>query len=147
MQRNRKQIEEIKTEMLELLSNGLTRKDILGIVTKKHGVVSRTFDRYWTSLMKEEESKLFKTKSSILVSFIKRHENMQRKASINFHKTNSITWWNACHDGEIDFMKLMATIGVLNVKPQELEITWKARIYDALEKARQDVREGKTNIP
>ena len=42
-------------------------------------------------------------------------------------------------------MKLMATIGALEVKPEELKVTLETRFLDALEEVRREQREAKRN--
>lgn len=152
--RNRLEIEKLKEEMLGLLGRGLTRQDIGKVMADEpHKIPGRTFDRYWSNLMKAEEDKLFKHKERFLVGFMQRHEHRLRQAQLNYSESKTKTmpsgnlrWWYAGLNCEMEAMKFLSGIGALKMKPQELEITLKMRLLNALEETREDVRKAKGNI-
>ena len=92
VKRSKIEIEKLKTKMLRLLSSGLTYSDIEKIMKEQDNLPPRTFARYWKTLMKQEEEKLFKQKKDSLVGFIKRHEKRLRDAEVNCAQTNNVKW-------------------------------------------------------
>jgi len=137
MKRSRLEIERLKAVILSNLSQGLTYSNIQVILQEEHKIPKRTFARYWKTLMKEEQDRLFEQKKDLLVGFMKRHERRMLEAQKHYTESQNRNWWYATHNADKDFMHIMGQIGVLDIKPKELDITLKTRLEGALEEARK----------
>jgi len=140
IQRTKIKIEDLKTIIIELVGEGLTRHDIQKRFEKEYKVPSRTFDRYWKTAISLESEKIKEKKNELFVGYFNRNVNRIREASIQYNATKDRNWLHSSHTFEKDFMDRMQSMGLAEKEPERVEITKTDDIKETLDEIMDETR-------
>jgi hypothetical protein len=147
--RNKADIKKFKLEILNLISQGLTKKRIIEVFTSKNEIPENTFYRYWKELSTELDEEIKQKMNEELNHIILRSNRRREECAINYFKEKTTDWIKEWRTEEFDSAKFFQSVGLLKKIPDEINMAVSSetdlKIDEVYEKFRTNIKKKNKN--